>query len=278
MSANATPAPTQGKVAEHNRRAWNKESQDECDWSIPVSTEAIDRARAGDWAVILTPKKAAPRDWFPHGLAGLRLLCLASGGGQQAPTLAAAGADVTSFDLSDEQLAKDRLVADRDRLKLKTVRGEMTDLSHFTDASFDLIFHPASNLFVPDVHPVWRECHRVLKPGGTLLSGFMNPAFFLFDHADAQRRGVLEVKYPLPYSDLTTLSDAERDRVIGDRNTLEFGHTLDDLIGGQLAAGFVLAGFYEDYWEDAATLLNVYSPTSMATRSLKPATSEIVPQ
>ena len=162
------------------------------------------------------------------------------------------------------------MVADREDLALQTARGEMTDLSCFEDASFDLIFHPTSNLFVPDVNPVWRECFRVLRSGGTLLSGFMNPAFYLFDHVDAGKRGVLEVKYPLPYSDLTTLSDEDRTRMLKDRQTLEFGHTLNDLIGGQLTAGFVVTGFYEDYWEDGATLLNVFSPTSMATRSLKP--------
>lgn len=265
-------------VAAHNRRAWNRESKDECDWSIPVEPGVIERTRAGDWSVILTPKKAVPRDWFPEQLTGLHVLCLASGGGQQAPVIAATGARVTSFDISDEQLAKDRLVAGREGLELTTMRGEMTDLSRLSDASFDLIFHPASNLFVPDVNPVWRECFRVLRPGGTLLSGFMNPSFYLFDHVDAEKRGILEVKYPLPYSDLESLSDEERERVIGERNTLEFGHTLEKQIGGQIAAGFVVTGFYEDYWEDAATLLNVYSPTSMATRSLKPAVGESAPR
>ena len=265
-------------VAAHNRHAWNQESREECDWSIPVEPDVIARARSGDWSVILTPKKAVPRAWFPTELSTSRILCLASGGGQQAPVLAATGAEVISYDLSDEQLAKDRLVADREGLRLETIRGEMTDLSRFQDASFDLVFHPASNLFVPDVRPVWRECFRVLRPGGTLLAGFMNPTFYLFDHVEAERSGVLEVKYPLPYSDLKSLSDEDRDRVIGERKTLEFGHTLDDQIGGQLAEGFVLLGFYEDYWEDAATLLNVYSPTSMATRAIKPAGRENVPR
>ena len=257
-------------VTEHNRLAWNRESLGECDWSIAVDSETTSRARNGDWSVILTPKKAVPRDWFPQDLSGKNILCLASGGGQQAPVLAAAGASVLSLDLSEEQLAKDRMVADRDGLNLIAVQGEMSDLSRFADASFDLVFHPTSNLFVPDVNPVWRESFRVLRPGGALLAGFMNPSFFLFDHVDAEKRGVLEVKYPLPYSDVTTLSDKERTNGIGDRSTLEFGHTLEDLIGGQIKAGFLLTGFYEDYWEDAATLLNVFSPTSMATRALKP--------
>src|SRR6185503_3270622 len=127
------------------------------------------RAKAGTWQVILTPKLPVPHSWLGE-IRGKSVLCLASGGGQQAPILSAAGAKVTSFDLSDEQLAKDRLVADRDGLQLKCVHGDMADLSCFANDSFDLIFHPASNVFVPDVEPVWRECHRVLRRGGSLLS------------------------------------------------------------------------------------------------------------
>lgn len=260
-------------VAEHNREAWNYESDEDCDWSIPVTPDVIDRARTGDFAIILTTRSPVPRNWFPDQLSETKILCLAGGGGQQAPVLAATGAIVTSLDLSDEQLDKDRMVAERDGLNLRIEQGEMTDLTRFADESFDMVYHPASNLFVPDVNPVWQECHRVLRPGGTLLSGFMNPSFYLFDHTDAEKRGVLEVKYPLPYSDVTSLSNEEREEVVKERGTLEFGHTLSDLIGGQLRHGFVITDLYEDHWEDAATLLNVYSPTSIATRALKPNTT-----
>lgn len=256
-------------VAEHNRRAWNIESKDDGEWSTPVEPEVIERARQGDWSVGLTTKKTAPRSWFPETMTGVEILCLAAGGGQQVPVLAATGGKVTCLDLSDEQLAKDQMVAEQHGLEVRIEQGVMTDLSRFEDESFDLVFHPASNCFIPDVNPVWRECHRVLRPGCCLLSGVMNPSFYLFDHDDAEKRGVLEVKYPLPYSDLTTLTDEERERTLKVRDTLEFGHCLDDLVGGQIRAGFSIIDFYEDYWTDTATLLNVFSPTSMATRALK---------
>ncbi|HET6473915.1 MAG TPA: class I SAM-dependent methyltransferase, partial [Pseudomonadales bacterium] len=178
--------PQRGDLLEHNRRAWNRNSAARIRWSVPVEPDVIARARRGDWSVILTPDKAVPREWF-GALAGARVLCLASGGGQQVPILAAAGADVVSFDLSDEQLARDAEVAARDGLAIRTVRGDMADLSVFGDASFDLIFHPVSNVFAPDPVPVWRECARVLRRGGALLVGCMNPAFFLFDHDEAER-------------------------------------------------------------------------------------------
>ena len=177
-------------VFEHNRQAWNRAARAGERWSVPVDAATIAAARGGDWRVILTPNLPVPRDWFGE-LAGARVLCLASGGGQQAPVLAAAGATVISYDASDEQLALDALVAEREGLPLRTVRGDMADLSAFADASLDLIFHPVSNVFAADVRPVWRECHRVLRPGGRLLAGFMNPAYYLFDHEELEAGGAL---------------------------------------------------------------------------------------
>jgi SAM-dependent methyltransferase len=130
----------------------------------------------GDWELILTPNVPVPRTWFGE-VRGRDVLCLASGGGQQAPVLAAAGAKVTSYDLSDEQLAKDQLVAEREGLPLTTVRGDMARLTALSDASFDLIFHPVSNVFAEDVRPVWAECFRVLRPRRRIARRIHEPAF-----------------------------------------------------------------------------------------------------
>lgn len=183
--------------------------------------------------------------------------------------LAAAGANVTSFDNSDEQLALDRMVADREGLLLRTVQGDMADLSVFPDATFDLIFHPVANCFVPDLKPVWRECARVLKPGGRLLAGFMNPAFYLFDHDDAVRTGRLEVRYQLPYSDLTSITPEERAARVANNASIEFSHSLTEQIGGQLQSGLVIAGLYEDDWNDQVTPLNRFGPLYIATLARK---------
>ena len=258
--------------AEHTRQAWNRESTEGSAWSDPVGAEVIAAARRGEWSVILTPCRAVPPDWFGD-VRGRDVLCLASGGGQQAPVLAAAGARVTSFDLSDAQLDKDREVARRESLELRCVRGDMADLAVLDDAAFDLVFHPVSNVFVPDVMPVWRECLRVLRPGGVLLAGFMNPALFLFDHDEVERSGALTVRYPLPYSEPESLDAEARRRWEASGRAAEFSHSLECQIGGQLAAGFLLAGLYEDHWSDEETLFNRYSPVAIATRAIKPATS-----
>ena len=257
-------------IAALNREAWdNQSSNGESRWVQPADEQTIDQARLGNWSVILTPTREVPRDWFGE-LRGKRVLCLASGGGQQVPVLAAAGAMVTSFDNSPRQLASDQLVADREGLSLRTELGDMADLSRFDDRSFDLIFHPVSNVFCAEIAPVWRECFRVLDAGGRLLAGFMNPDFFLFDHLDIEQGDPLEVRFGLPYADPEHLSEQQmRDRVDAGE-AIEFSHSLDAQIGAQLDAGFMLKGFYEDRWSTEATPLNDYMPTSMATLAVKP--------
>jgi len=62
---------------------------------------------------------------------------------------AGAGAAVTVFDNSPRQLGRDEEVAARDGLAIRTVLGDMRDLSAFPDASFDVVFNPVSNVFCP---------------------------------------------------------------------------------------------------------------------------------
>ncbi|MBX3050371.1 MAG: class I SAM-dependent methyltransferase [Caldilineaceae bacterium] len=256
-------------IRRYNSRAWDVAVELGSEWTLPVDTATVAAARQGDWSIVLTPVKPIPAEWFPP-FGNARILCLASGGGQQGPVLAAAGekagASVVVFDNSPRQLARDREVARRDNLPLTTVEGDMRDLSHFADDTFDLIVHPCSNLFVPDVRPVWQEAARVLKTGGLLLSGFINPILYLFDQKKADD-GVLEVRHRLPYSDLTSITPAERKAYMAAHEALEFGHTLTDQIAGQIEAGLALTGFYEDGWPGMA--LHEYMEMFIATRAVK---------
>ena len=101
------------------------------------------------------------------------------------------------------------------------------------------------------------------------MSGFLNPLFYIFDR-ELDDQGTLAVRHPLPYSDVNRLKLEGRERKASEGEMFEFGHLLTDQIGGQLDAGFLIAGFYEDYWSDEATNLNKYTPTYIATLALKP--------
>src|SRR5215207_6866487 len=207
----------------YNQEAWDRQVESGNQWTVPVSPDVIEAARRGEWIVLLTDQKPVPKAWFPK-MQGADVLCLASGGGQQAPIFAAAGASVTVIDNSPKQLEQDRFVAERESLDLKTVQGDMRDLSAFADESFDLVFHPVSNLFVPEVRPVWKEAFRVLREGGSLLAGFLNPVVYVFDRELLDRTGELRVEYVLPYADATSRSEEEVRRQLERGEPFEFSH------------------------------------------------------
>lgn len=253
----------------YNSEAWDSCAESGDEWTIPVGPDVIEAARRGNWSVRLTPTIPVPENWFGD-ISSKDVLCLASGGGQQAPILAAAGANVTSFDNSARQLAADRLVADRDALEIRLEQGDSADLSRFEDNSFHLIFNPVSNLFMPRLQPVWDECFRVLKPGGGLLVGFTKPEIFVFDLEEAERSGELKLRFSLPFSDEGSLEPDELAQLLEEKEPLEYSHTLEEQIGGQTNAGFHITSLFEDYWGDANKAIDRHMAAFVATHALKP--------
>jgi len=232
-------------ILNHNRESWNRKVENKNQWTIPVSSKEISEARSGRLKLLLTPWKTVPEKWFPK-IQNLNVLCLASAGGQQAPLLTAAGANVTVFDISEKQLEQDLRIAKKEHLSLKAIQGGMTDLSLFSDSQFDLIFHPVSNCFIPDILPVWKECSRILKPGGILLAGFANPVIYLLDESEPNDSVQPVLKNKITYSDVDSLSPEQKEKYAKAGISYEFGHTLEDQIGGQINSGFAITGFYED--------------------------------
>lgn len=229
-------------------------------WGIPITSEQFAEAKKGNWQMVLTPIKPVPREWYPN-LAGKQVLGLASGGGQQMPIFAALGAVCTVLDYSQKQLDSELMVAEREDYHINAVRADMTKPLPFTDESFDLIFHPVSNCYIEDVMHVWRECYRILKPGGRLMAGLDNGVNFLFDENEK------EVKYHLPFNPLKdeTLLETLRKQDAG----VQFSHTLEEQIRGQIQVGFRLADLYED--TNGEGLLYEYGvPTFWATLAIKP--------
>ncbi|MDX1837288.1 class I SAM-dependent methyltransferase [Legionella taurinensis] len=260
---------TKTSISSHNESAWDQQALLQSDWSKPVSSETIEEAKKGNWQIHIT-KKALPESWLPKNIQGKDILCLASAGGQQAPVLAAAGAKVTVFDISEKQLDHDRFVAERHQLKMTTIHGDMSDLSTFDDHSFDYIVHPISNLYVSNLDPVWQGCYRILRRGGYLLSSFYNPILFVFEKNKAlEQQGLLRPINALPYSDIEHLTQEAIDAKISSNEAVVFGHTLTSQIEGQLSAGFLLEHFYEDEHPSPRFLIEKFMKTMIATKAIK---------
>jgi SAM-dependent methyltransferase len=231
------------------------------EWGIPITHEEYIKAINGEWNLLLTPTKYVPKNWFPE-LKNKKLLGLASGGGQQMPIFVALGACSTVLDYSDKQLASERLIAEREGYKIEIIKADMTKTLPFIDETFDIIFHPVSNCYIENVYHVWHECFRILKRGGILLAGMDNGLNFLFDDDEKS----LEVSNKLPYNPLKNKNQLRK--LEENDNGIQFSHTLEEQIGGQLKAGFILKDLYEDY--NNSGLLKEYAPTYIATKAIKP--------
>ena len=229
------------------------------EWGRPISHEDYLKATQGIWDVLLTPTKKVPRDWFGD-LKGKKILGLASGGGQQMPVFAALGADCTVLDYSEKQLESERYVSEREGYKINIIRADMTKRLPFEDGAFDLVFHPVSNCYVKDVRAIWRECYRILKKGGVLLSGVDHYINHIVDENEK------EIINSLPFD--PTENEEYRKQLERDDAGMQFSHTLEEQIGGQLEAGFTLLDLYEDT-NGEGRLHEMNIPTFIAMRSKK---------
>ena len=245
---------------EENARTIDRWVAEGWEWGVPVTHEQYAAALRGEWDVLLTPTKPVPHAWF-GGLKGKRVLGLASGGGQQIPIFAALGAEVTVLDYSEKQLESERLVAAREGYAVDVVRADMTKPLPFADGSFDLVFHPVSNCYVEQVRPIFKECFRVLRPGGALLGGYDNGVNYLVNDDETA------IVNTLPFNPLKNPAQMQqlRDTDCG----VQFSHTMEEQLGGQLEAGFRLTDLYEDT-NGSGRLHEMGIPCFVAVRAVKP--------
>lgn len=242
-----------------NAKTIDKWVDDGWEWGQPVSHEAYEKATHGDWSVVLTPTKPVPKEWFCD-MKDAEVLGLASGGGQQMPIFTALGARCTVLDYSEKQLLSEKIVAERENYEVTTVRADMTNPLPFDDESFDLIFHPVSNSYIEDVVPVWKECYRILKKGGILLAGIDIGINYIFNDDET------EITHQLPFNPM-------KDKALFEESMkndwgIQFSHTIEEQLGGQLKAGFVLTDIYQDT-NGSGKLHDANAPTFYSTRAVK---------
>ena len=235
---------------------WANESWE---WGQPIDHETFEKAKNNDWSVVLTPTKPVPKEWFCE-MKGAKVLGLASGGGQQMPIFSALGAECTVLDYSEKQLQSEKEVAKRESYEINLVKADMTKPLPFEDEAFDLIFHPVSNCYIEDVVHVWKECYRILKKGGILLAGLDNGINFIFDDEEEK------LMNKLPFN---PLKDKELyEKSLKNDWGIQFSHTIEEQIGGQLQAGFILTDIFEDI-NGQGRLHDFNVPTFYATRAVK---------
>lgn len=227
-------------------------------WGEPISHAACEKVRKGEWQVLLTPTVPVPHTWFGE-LKGKKLLGLASGGAQQMPVFSLLGAACTVLDYSTRQLQSEEMIAHREGYAIQIVHADMTQPLPFDDEAFDIVFHPVSNCYIEEVRPVFRECYRVLKKGGVLLCGLDNGLTYAF------AEGSPTLQYRLPFN---PLKNPAHGAALAPGDGVQFSHTAEEQLGGQLEAGFHLTHIRED-WDTEGALSDYHVPAYYLTRAIK---------
>ena len=221
----------------HNRRAWDERVREgEC-FTRP--------ARDEDFADPL--KTVDGLGWLGGDIRGKRLLCLAAGGGKHGPLYAAAGADVTVVDISPAMLELDRQVAAERRLALRTVEASMDELPMLAAGEFDIVVHPVSTCYVPEIAPVYREVARVTRGGGLYISQHKSPTSLQAEIQPSPHGYELSAPYyragPLP----PVVGSPHREE-----GTLEYLHRWEEILGHLCRSGFVIEDVVEPLHAKAA--------------------------
>jgi SAM-dependent methyltransferase len=214
----------------NNRRVWNSLADNGSLFAKVATDEECSR-----------PLKVLDgRGWLPESVAGLDVLCLASGGGWQSVLYAVAGASVTVVDVSESMLQLDTREARRRGLNIQTVRGSMDDLRMFDDAAFDIVHQPVSSCYIPDLCPMYAEIARVLRDDGIYISQHKQPTSLQISHRNERHQFVIGVEYyhsgPLP---------RQIDQSYRESGATEYLHRLDDLLGGLCRSGLVIEDLRE---------------------------------
>jgi len=223
-------------IAQVNKALWKSWAGDNDQYTTPwldLKRDLLEDFVEGRIEVLPRPYMYVYPRRVLEAVAGKKVLCLATGGGQQSAVFGLLGADVTILDLTDEQLAADREAASHHGYHATTIQGDMRDLSAFEDVSFDLVYQAISIVFVPDVREVYREVSRVLKPGGCYRVGHCLAATQVVDDTTVCDDGY--VVKGIYFGGEMVEADGR-----------EFRHHLSDVFNGLCELGFRIDGVWED--------------------------------
>ncbi len=231
------------KIAKYNKERWEELAKNNVEFSRPF---------------LDLNKKSAREAVDPEGMLdkikGKKVLCLAGGGGQQSAAFGILDADVTVLDIAETQLERDRIAAEHYNLSIKTIQGDMRDLSCFKDDEFDIVWHAHSITFIPDVKKVFKEVSRIIKNKGFYRLSCSNPFVFGIDENDWDGKAYpLSLPYQngeVGYKDTNWEIWDEKGNCKKIKGPKEFRHTLSTLINGMISEGFIILGTWEDTGEE----------------------------
>jgi ubiquinone/menaquinone biosynthesis C-methylase UbiE len=221
------------KIGTINEQHWARMVKDGCEFTRPwlnLNRDLLHQYVEGQ----LDPVPAPLLEMYPANvlvnIEGKKVLCLASGGGQQSAVFGLLGTRVTVVDLVEGQLEGDATAAAHYGYEVTTICADMRELSCIGDDGFDLVYQAPSMAYIPDVRPVYAEVFRVLKPKGMYRVCFTNPATEFVDWNSWDGEGYRITK---PYSERI-----EQNGEDGATGSIQFRHYMADIFNGLIEKGF----------------------------------------
>jgi SAM-dependent methyltransferase len=199
-----------------------------------------------DYDIIATaPERAFPTEVLEMlraalpDLRGKRVLVPSSGDNLAAFGFALLGAEVTSTDLSENQLANAKKIADAHGWNVKFQQTDSMTLDGLPDGEFDLVYTSQGvHVWISDLTMMYRSFSRVLISGGQYIFFDTHPFTRPFDDSGN------EIKIIKDYRDVGPFNEVP-----------EHHWRVEDFLRSLIAAGFSIDD-YRDLHSSSADLLN----------------------
>ncbi len=264
-------AHVKDEIAQRKLELVRQDVRDGRDYTVPwldLDVEAYRAYRVGETSILPKPYCDRPDDrMMMAAVQGMDVLCLAGGGGQHSAVFALLGAHVTVLDLTPEQLERDQQVARHYGYAVKTIQGDMRDLSALPSNHFDRVYQPISTLFVPDLREVYAGVARVLKRNGLFLSDYAVPLLYMAQDKGWDGGGyMLYIGEPYVRGAVLETEDGRLNYATGESYS-EFHHLLSDIVNGLIAEDLQLCGLWENPRPDSGPPIEDLEPGSEAHRA-----------
>jgi len=148
-------------------------------WEASAANWAKAADSRGKWKRCVNDPSIVFSDRVLHYLQdikGKKVAVLGSGDNEAVFALAAMGAEVTSVDISANQLSYAEKRAEILGFDIQFIQSDVTDLAALSNAHFDLVYtggHVA--VWVSDLEKYYLEASRILKTGGLFLVDEYHP-------------------------------------------------------------------------------------------------------
>jgi SAM-dependent methyltransferase len=162
-------------------------------------------------------------------VADKRVLELGCGSGLGSVALARQGARAIGVDFSPDHLTAARRLSERAGVKIELHEGDLGDLAFARADTIDAVFSAYALNLVEDINRVFRQVHRVLKPGCPLAFSVPHPAYDMIVDDDPEEPLVVRRSY---FDDSRIDLESDRPPYFG------YHHTISELFTGLSRANF----------------------------------------